>query len=190
MQIKLAARPRCARPDLTFPWRKPARVLLAQLEILGTAGRRIAGMPGNPSKKVERFLRRLQRRGRALHLTESSGIGLFVAAVGGVAVVAVMAWRHRPAETAVIAVLSGGVVVGAIIGLFRQPGRLTVAEEADRQLHLPELLHSAAMLPVAGAAMRWIGPCARRWSSGRRGNARADLRGEFGCGNSACMAGR
>ncbi|HEX4124533.1 MAG TPA: hypothetical protein VHY37_07380, partial [Tepidisphaeraceae bacterium] len=104
-----------------------------------------------PSQKVDRFLCALWRRAWALRVVESAGMGVLIAAAGGLAMAAVMYGRHRSAEGAVIALMAVGAVAGGMVGALWRPKMLRVATEADRQLHLPELLSSAAALPVAGA---------------------------------------
>jgi hypothetical protein len=108
-------------------------------------------MPSDPSKRVDRFLRKLLRRKWGLRIAEGAGTGVAIAAAGGMALVAVIYPRHQSAEAAVEGLIVLGLAVGAAVGMARRPKTLLVATEADRQLHLPELLSSAAMLPVAGA---------------------------------------
>jgi hypothetical protein len=86
-----------------------------------------------------------------LRVVESAGIGVLIAAAMGLAVVAFLYARQQSAEIAVGGILAGGMVAGGILGLRRRPSALQVAIEADRQLHLPELFSSAAMLPPAAA---------------------------------------
>jgi hypothetical protein len=108
----------------------------------------------DPSRKLERFLRRLRRRGWGVRVAEMAGIGALIAAAGGMVVVAVMYAHHQSAEIAVAGMLAGGLAVGGLIGLARRPSRLEVATMADRQLHLPQLISSAAMLPPGASSDR------------------------------------
>jgi hypothetical protein len=106
----------------------------------------------DPTRKLDRFLRRLCRRGWGLRILEMAGIGVLVAAAGAMIAVAVMFARHQSAEIAVAAMLAGGLVTGGLIGLARRPSRLHVAMAADRQLHLPQLISSAAAMPPGAAS--------------------------------------
>jgi hypothetical protein len=90
-----------------------------------------------------RFLTAVHRRLVLLRLLERIGITILIAS--GIALLAALAllWHARPAMGAVEACLAAGLIGGIVWGLARRPGPLAAAIEADKQLHLDDLLSSA-----------------------------------------------
>jgi hypothetical protein len=103
-----------------------------------------------------RFLNAVYRRLVLLRLLERIGIAIaFSCGVALIAAVTLLMHNH-PAMAAVESCLAAGFIGGLIWGLIRRPHPLQAAMEADRQLHLDDLLSSAWMVSNKSPDNPWL----------------------------------
>jgi hypothetical protein len=100
-------------------------------------------MPGAPGTPLDRFVRALHRRLLLLRLLEATGLGALAGcAVGGI-LIPLLLWRGVSAMPPTLVALFVGAAGGMTWSLARRPSPLQAAVEADRQLHLADLLATA-----------------------------------------------
>ncbi len=88
-------------------------------------------------------------------LIEGAGIGAGVASVLGAVLVGVMMIERKGAWELAVGVPVLGMVVGLVWGLIKRPTELGVAAEADRQLHLDDLLGTALLVLRGDTSDGW-----------------------------------
>ncbi|QOV91572.1 hypothetical protein [Humisphaera borealis] len=102
-----------------------------------------------PTPSLDRLLRSLDRRGKALRFAETAGIGLLGGAAVAIAVSALLWNEGRPSLAVSLAALGVGALCGLLWGLLRRPSTIAVAIRADRQLDTDDLFATAASLAHA-----------------------------------------
>ena len=95
---------------------------------------------------LQRFVRQLHRRLKLVRLAERVGLCAGVACLAGVVLELLLIWRGQSAWGVCLTTLAGGCLTGMVWGLVVGPTRLEAAMEADRQLHLQDLLSTAYLL--------------------------------------------
>jgi hypothetical protein len=97
----------------------------------------------DPSRSVDRFVDAVYRRWLIVHLFEQLGRGLLVGSLLALGLLPVAIWQAIPTVPILIFSAVFSLFLGLILALYRKPNRLAAAVEADRQLHLDDLLTSA-----------------------------------------------
>jgi hypothetical protein len=92
----------------------------------------------------------VRRRIFALRIAESVAVGCAAAAVAGLLLLPIVWWRGRSALSIAEALLGLGAVCGLLRALTSRPTRLDAAAQADRQLHLHDLLGTVLLLCRGG----------------------------------------
>jgi hypothetical protein len=92
----------------------------------------------------------VRRRVFALRIAESVAIGCAVAAAAGLLLLPIVWWRGRSALSMAEALLGLGAICGLIRAVAARPTRLDAAAQADRQLHLHDLLGTVLLLCRGG----------------------------------------
>src|SRR5688572_24672157 len=100
-----------------------------------------------PGNDLERFVRTLHRRLVAVRALESAGLGALIGCGLAVLLIPLLVWRGQSPLVPAVGVVVLGAVGGLASSVSRRPTRLDGAMEADRQLHLDDLLGTAVAVP-------------------------------------------
>jgi hypothetical protein len=92
------------------------------------------------------FVARLHRRLVAVRLLEGAGLGLLGGSSAAMIVVGSLLWEGRSVGWPAVVLPSLGALTGLVWAWTHRPSSIIAAEEADRQLHLADLLSTAFAL--------------------------------------------
>ncbi len=129
----------------------------------------------------ERFIRRLHRRQVAVRIVERAGIALLAGCGVAILLMLLLIWRGQPAFPVALSTLAIAIVGGVAWGVVERPSQLASAIEADRQLHLSDLLSTALTLPQEDVLDQWASTILRSAEEHcRRLNTSAVVLGRLG----------
>jgi hypothetical protein len=101
----------------------------------------------NHPQPFERFVAAVHRRMVLLRALERLGLCVLGGCAVALLLMPILFTRGEPTGALVMAALGTAAVTGALWGVLSRPTRLAAVTEADRQLHLADLLGTALTLP-------------------------------------------
>ncbi|MEZ0267806.1 MAG: hypothetical protein ACAI43_24025, partial [Phycisphaerae bacterium] len=96
-----------------------------------------------PAPQLERFISAVRRRMMLLRVLERVGVCALLGSLICLMIMGLRLWSGQAIGWAPAIVMGASVLTGAAWGLWKRPGQLRAATEADRQLKLNDLLASA-----------------------------------------------
>ncbi len=138
---------------MVSPWLVPLVSLL--LSVISVVLRGELNRMVSTTRHLDRFVRAVHRRWVGVRVAESVGVGVLGGCAVALLMLPILLWRGEPALPVVLMTATMAALAGLIAGLLRRPSLMSAASEADRQLHLADLLSTALLTRSRAPADAW-----------------------------------